>query len=385
MKLNVDATTSRGPAVGDGVLAFDAEGGAVLAFVDVSNNTPKEVTPPQGMTHDREAFAFGGTKLVVRDRFSGGLYVFDTQTEQATAISDDSINMGGSGGPNLWEVDGDLIATVNSTVTTADGPGKRIKLVDISDLSSVAITPFEVNPTGTPDGIDLDATSGRVVVRSGDSLFIYTISDPNAAPAEHPRGALQGGLGHGDVGIDGTTVAFFDDDENVTVLDLGSGAFTQATRNPGRQNRGCALCGGRLCYFAMQTADDGGTVSQINRALLAATTSINSPVDPAGDFINGVDENDGRVGFGATTAISPDGQYAFVAGEVAVGVDEMERLSMSTAGGDFQPVADSDDALNVLRAAGVACSDNLVAFLIPESLSGTTSDVSIGYATLPPP
>ena len=48
-------------------------------------------------------------------------------------------------------------------------------------------------------------------------------------------------------------------------------------------------------------------------------------------------------------------------------------------------VGQADDSLNVLRAAGVAASDNLVAFLIPADLTTTTSSVSIGYATLPPP
>ena len=126
VKLNVDATTSRGPAVGDGVLAFDAEGGAMLAWLNAGETVAQEVPAPSGMGHDRDAFAFGGDKLVVRDRFSGSLYVYDTNADQVGAMPSASINMGGSGGPNLWEVDGDLVATVNSTVTTADGAGKRI-------------------------------------------------------------------------------------------------------------------------------------------------------------------------------------------------------------------------------------------------------------------
>ena len=57
---------------------------------------------------------------------------------------------------------------------------------------------------------------------------------------------------------------------------------------------------------------------------------------------------------------------------------------MSTDGAGFKIVADASDSLNALQAAGVAASNNLVAFLIPVG-GGATSDVSVGYATLPPP
>ena len=72
----------------------------------------------------------------------------------------------------------------------------------------------------------------------------------------------------------------------------------------------------------------------------------------------------------------------FVAGETGVGVDENERLYLSIDGDNFLIVEDGQDPLNAQRAAGVATSDNLVAFLIPGA--GASSNVAIGYATLPP-
>jgi hypothetical protein len=385
VKLNVQATTGRGPAVGDGVLAFDAEGGTVLAWLSAGQTQAKTVTAPAGMDHDRSAFAFAGKKLVVRDRLSGSLFVFDTATEQARATASASINMGGSGGPNLWETEGTLIATVNSTVTTQNGAGKRIKLVDISNINAFVVTPFGVDPTNTPAAIDLDAVGGTVVVRGGDTFYLYDINSPNDPPTQFTRSVLLGGTGSSDVQIDGNFVAFFDDDDNFTLLDTTLGTFSQPSRNPGRENRGLALESNRFAYFTLQNTDDGGGVSVINRALGGSTSNVSSLIDPAGTFVNLINENDGRVGFGATLGLSANGRFLFVAGETAVGVNDQERLYLSVDGADFLPVDDDDDLLKVLRAAGVAASDNLVAFLIPANLIMTTSSVSIGYATLPPP
>ncbi len=385
VKLNVQATTGRGPAVGDGVLAFDAEGGTVLAWLSAGETQAKEVTAPAGMSNDRTAFAFAGKKLVVRDRLSGSLFVFDTLTEQAQAIASASINMGGSGGSNLWETEGTLIATVNSSVTTQDGAGKLIKIVDISNINAFVVTPFDVDPTNTPAAIDLDAVGGTVVIRGGDTFYLYDISSPNAAPTEFTRSTLQGGTGSSDVQIDGSFVAFFDDDDKLTLLDTTSGTFSQPSRNPGRENRGLVLESNRFAYFTTQNTDDGGGVAVVNRALGGSTGDVSSLIDPTGTFVNATDDNDGRVGFGATLGLSANGRFLFVAGETAVGVNEQERLYLSVDGADFLPVDDADDTLNVLRAAGVAASDNLVAFLITTDLTAFTSSVSIGYAALPPP
>jgi len=381
VKLDVSATTQRGPAVGDGVLAFDAEGGAVLAWLAAGETQARVVPAPADMDHDRDSFAFGGATLVVRDRASGSLYLFDTNTEQVAALPSRSINLGGAGGSNSWEVDGNLIATVNSWVVTDDGLHKLIKVVDISDINAPVITPFDVDPTEAPGTIALDADSGTVVVRGGDVFYLYDIGAPNAAPTEFPRTALEGGTGSADVQMDGDFVAFFDDDDNFTLLNLGTGEFTQPDRNPGRSNRGLSLEDDRFAYFAMQTDDDGGPVAEENRALFGTADNPNNLIDPPGRWVNR-NETEGRVGFGATVDISPDGRFVFVAGETAVGVDEGERLYLSIEGNDFLIVEDGEDPLNAQRAAGVAASNNLVAFLIPGA--GASTNVSIGYAALPP-
>ena len=384
-KLTVQSTTSRGPAVGDGVLAFNANGGADLAWLSVGQTSASIVPAPSGMSHS-DAFQFAGKKLVVRDAFSGSLYVFDTVSENVAATAAAAINMGGAGGPNLWEADGNLLATINATVTTENGPGRRLKLVNIGNVIAFTITPFDNDPgSGNPNAIALDATNGRIVVRTEDTFYIYEVSSPSTAPTQITRNPLNGGGGSSRIQLSGNHVAFFDDNENFTLLDIPMGTFSQPTRNPGRQNRGLAFESDRFAFFARQTSDDGSSISEINRALVGATNDINSLIDPAGTNVNGQDVSDGRVGFGATVGISQNGRFVFVAGETAVGVDENERLFLSMDGGSFLSVVDPADPDGVLRAAGVAVSDNLVAFLITTDLTMFTSNVAVGYATLPPP
>ena len=383
VKLNYAGTTARGPAAGDGVLAFDADGGEALVWVRAGETEARVVPAPQGMDHSRTGFAFAGRKLVVQDQLGGSLYVFDTDNEEVVPVPPASIDLGGSGGSSAWEADGNWIATLNTWVTTEDGQHKLIKVVDISDLSSLTITPFEAEPPDAPDTIRLDADEGRFVVRAGEAFYVYDIDSPNAPPTEFSRAALQGGTGSSDMRISGNFVAFFDDDENFTLLNISTGQFTQPNRNPGRSGRGLELENDRFAYFAMQTDDDGNSIAQVNRALVGTTDNMNNLIDPAGTFVNGQDEFEGRVGFGATASVSPNGRYVFVAGETAVGVDERERLYISIDGAGFLMVEDSDDPLNAQRACGVSASDNLVAFLIPAQ-TGASSSVAIGYATLPP-
>lgn len=381
VKLTYSGTTTRGPAAGDGVIAFNNDGGAVLAWCRVGETTATAAGAPADMLHDTGAFAFGGKKLVCRDRYSGSLYVFDTETGRAVAISASSINMGGIAGPNYWAVDGNYIATINASTTSTDGANKRIKLVNISNLDAITITPFDLGGTAEPDGIAIDASVNRMVVRTGDRFVVYDITDASAQPALINT-AQKGGAGSADIAVCSDLLAYFDDSEQFTLMSVAGGAPFRPSRNPGRSGRGLAFDGGRWAYFAMQTDDDGSSIDQYNRAIVGAGEDVTNLVDPPGDYVNGRDTGNGRVGFGATVAVSPSGQYVFVAGETAVGVDVDERLFVSVNGGAFQIVADPEDSLNALRACGVACSDNVVAFLIPASPTDTSSSVLVGYAAL---
>lgn len=388
VKLSVQATTTRGPAVGDNVLAFDAVNSTMLAYFRIGDAQVKEAPPATGMSHDTSAFKFGGKKLVVKDRNSGHLYVYDTATEPnvSVALSITGINLGTQTGTRIWDVDGDLVLTHNATTTTTDGPKTRLKVVDISDPNAVEISPLLVDPSDPVDAVSIDATGGKAAARGGDTFYIYDVSDPNAAPTTWTRSALQGGAGSAtDIRLSGDYLAFFDDDDNFTLLNISTGAFTQPDRNPARSARSLALESGRFAYLATQTSDDGSSISLMNRALVAGTGSVNTPLDPNGEFVNGDDSTDGRVGFGLSVAASPDGVYVFVAGDSAVGVGLVERLYVSDSGGAFQIVQDAADSLNALRASSVAASSNLVAFLIPADVTDQIgTSVSIGYATLPP-
>jgi hypothetical protein len=382
VKLAYYGTTERGPAVGDGVLAFDADGGTWLAWLAAGQTTATAVSAPPSMGHDRNAFAFGGKKLVVRDRYSGSLYVYNTETQTVKAMPAASINMGGIAGPNYWAVDGNLVATINASTTTADGAGKRIKVVDISNINAFTITPYNLSGMAEPDAIDIDADNDRMVVRAGDTLYVYTLSTPAVLPERLNLSGMSG-AGDSSVWIRNGLITFFDDNDYFSILRLSDSTVGSPARNPARASRGSAMNGGRWAYFVTQTADDGSTIDQYNRAIIGAGEDLTNVIDPPGTYVNGSNSSNGRVGYGATLAITPNGRYVFVAGETAVGVDTDERLCVSVDGSAFLMVADATDSLNAMRATGVAASDNMVAFLIPYP-GGASSDVAVAYATLSP-
>ena len=179
VKLDVSATNARGPAVGDGMLAFNTDNGQSLVWLKVGETTVSKVAIPSGIAHDSQGFAFTGDYLVCRDRLSGGLFFYDTQGNQSVEISTASIDMGGAGADNLWAVDDDFIATCNATTTTENGAGRQIKLVRINNVDSLAITPFAFAPTVSPDAIDVDMENQMIAVRGGERFYIYDTTEPN--------------------------------------------------------------------------------------------------------------------------------------------------------------------------------------------------------------
>ncbi len=378
VKLNVSASTARGPAVGNGMLAFDADNGQSLAWLKVGETTASEVPIPYGMTHDSQAFAFTGDYLVCRDRSSGGLFFYDTLANQSVAISAASIDMGGVGAANLWAVDDSYIATCNATTTTENGAGRQIKLIRINNVESLAITPFAFAPTDSPDAIDLDMENQMIAIRGGERFYVYDTTEPNTAPAQHYRPASSGGTGSSAIHLRGGLLTFFDDNDYFTVLDVTNGTFTQPARNPGRSDLPTALGSGNIAFFVAENTDDSIIDTSHYRALAGDAESLNELLDPQGSYLNGVDETAGRVGFGRSLGISDDGKYVFVAGDSADGVGDDERLYVSTSGGVFTAVADSADSLNAQQAAGITVGDSLAAFLIPADSNG----VSVGYIEL---
>lgn len=384
VKLTTQTTTTRGPAVGDAVLAFNINGG--LVWLSAGETIPQNVVFPADVNfHDssRRGFAFAGKKLVVKDANSGRIFVYDTVANQSTTMPFQSINLGASG-LNLWEADGNHVATINATVTSQDGANRILKVVDISDINNYVVTPFAVDPTLSPDGVSIDATNRRIAVRAGTTFFIYDINNPNAVPLSYTNNVFDGS---DDIRLRGNFLAFFDSNSNFAILDITNTAnavLSIPARNPARSALGMGFNNGLFSYLTTQNADDGSTIAIINRTMFGNVTSPLSPTDASGTFVNGNDATAGRYGFGASLSISPNGRFNFVAGSPIVQVGEEERLFLSLDGAAYLPVEDLTEATGVLQAAGVQTSDNLVAFNIPTDPTGVSFTETVGYATLPP-
>lgn len=377
--MKLESATEWVIALGDGALAFETDGGAKLNWVKVGETTIRTVSQPATSQHSIGNFQFSGTKLCMIDRFNEkGLYLFDTADENLVQISTESIRPIGGEHGHYWMIDGDLIAVLNYS-TSKHGAGHWIKVLDVCDLGAIAITWFSDDPGNSPNAIAIDAATRQIVVRDiEDTFHVYDLDAPSAAADTFTRSAAAGGGGQEPIRFDGRHVAFVDDTQQFTLLDIQTGEFASPLRNPAVDE--LALRNGTLAYFVDQNADDEGRFG--HRCLVGTSDGVSNLYEPVGTYVNGNDSMDGRIGFGNSVAMTPDARYIFVAGDTAVDVDDSERLSVSVDGSAFRPVLDAEDELQVARAAGVVASDKLVAFIVPMSTEAP-GVVTVAYAVLP--
>ena len=352
---------------GDGIIAYGTGAFSGVDYIKSGDTAGRGIT--NGVNFRANSFAVAGTKIALSENFQ--VTVFDTSDGSSPTIATTDVRIErtpvDAQEPGHLQADGNLIATLNDPSIVTDG--KRIKVIDVSTATPSVIS-FDTNPATAPSQLSVDASNPHVAVVAGDIFYIYDVDAPATAPTQFDMTA-EGGIGDTQIQFQGGYVLFHDDSTTkiTKLLKVSDGTVVTMTENPSAQNLG--LNGGTYCYFVRRSDDDD--IGTVNRSAIGIVPSGAALL--AGDVINSGNSNNGFVGWGQTTDITPNGGLIFVAGTESIGQQEFLMVS---AGGAFSLVADAGDTTGGHQAADVSASANLVGFKI-----GSNNDTFLGYIVLP--
>ena len=325
-------------------------------------------------------FVVAGRKIVLVNP-SNQLEVFDTTAKTLATVPGSQVTLAplpvAADGAGHMQADGSLVAMINDTSAVTDG--NAIKVLDVSGDDPVVISfPTPADFLGMFDQVAIDAETREVVAygsNPGSVIYLFNIDDPNGAPGVYDlfeRGYLQQGV---QMAYEDHLVLYTNgEDQDVTLLDTTTDNITVMTNNPANLNGPLALRGGSLTYFQDASSEDSvfgagrvwrsaiGPTADAPDSTLAVVTDY---VDATGDTPSAF----GILGYGATTAITPDGQYWLLAGD-AYPDDDIDYLQIST-GGKFAILDDPEGTSRHGRLIGanVSASADTIAFMSRRQIS----------------
>ena len=279
-----------------------------VSYVVPSTAPTTGTAVPDGATYSSKGFAVGGKNIFLAHTNSGPtmfqVSVFNTETATTHTFSNADIRLKnipvGQHDQGHIQADGNYCAVICDSTSVSDG--KIIKVIDTSGATPAVIS-FSENPAGSSWGVSqvaVNATLGKVIAVADDTLFVYTIATPTAAPVQIP---VADGIGDTQMSTSGNYLIALDDQGypfaflvdlvNNTVITM---ADAYAAQIP-------AIGGTSFLFFADETAADLGQRAAVGTVPGPGYTEAALDV-----YIDGSTPNNGRVGFGGQAAIVPDGQ-----------------------------------------------------------------------------
>ncbi|MBN1492186.1 MAG: hypothetical protein JXA69_19900 [Phycisphaerae bacterium] len=364
---------------GNDLIAFGTEtaGATVGVSYIVPSTAPTVGTPvPNSELYSNKAFAVGGSTIFLAGINTASLAyqvsVYDVPTATMTqTFSTDEIRIGttpvGAYDAGHIQADGNYCVVICDQSTVTDGV--ILKVIDVSSGTPTLI-PLTNNPASTHfqvDQVAVDGTTGTVVAAANDTLYVYDIANPTAAPTEI---AVANGIAENiQMAISGNYIIAVDDQGYTAafLVDLSTNSVITMTdaecvRNP-------AISSTVFAFHSNNSAEDTQT------RIAVGTVPGPGFTKPAADqYIDGSTPNNGSVGYGSDVAIRPSGSHIFLSGAY---------LQYSTSGVSFVVPADpgGTDPYGC-PAWKVDCSSNTVGF---QTAAVTTSGTpkTVGYIILP--
>ena len=280
--------------------------------------------------------------------------------------------------------DGSLVVVVNGHNELDDETNcPQLKVLDLSGSTPVIIEITNLEEFGCFNSFGfssarVDAETRVVVAALRDVFYVFDIDNPTAAPTMYDRSGSDGINDDGEFQLSGENIMFHDSnsfgDDNVYILNHTTGAVTLVTHPPASDNvatgGNMAIGGDLFVYFLDRDTFDGfGATSRSAIGTLPDAVGV-----PGGIPGTTASDNDPSwEDFGTDTCVSPNGSYAFIAGDESINTSSF-YLQVST-GGAFTPFAGETGGTDpFFTGTDPSCGTNAVAFR-----TGSNTDVVLGY------
>lgn len=340
-------------------------------IVPSAGDTTSRTIPDDGL-YRSYSFAIGNHNIYfVNDSFQ--VTVFNASTGTPTTIDVSDIRLknipSNAAAPGHIMADGAYCAVLCDEDETGDG--NILKVIDTSGGAPNVIS-FTRNPSNFSENwqqVAVNAAAQSVAAVVDGKVYLFNIAQPDSDPILFETGEF--GVGNTQIAFDGRYVIYHDGatQPNAQVLDTNTGIIRTLTNNPAAGP--VAGNNGAFGYFVNMTSAD--SIGSHMRSGVGAFPGPGATLAVPNQFIDGATTNNGALGFGQTIAVSPNGQYWFLAGQGSV--DSGEYLQVNDGSG-WKLFADPTDDYGC-AGTDVSVSNNTIAF---KSGFGTTTVVA--YFTL---
>lgn len=372
VKTNISLHPQAKILAGNDLVVFGTGPTSGVGYIIPSAGDTTSRTIPSNELYRSYSFAVGNSNIYLVDA-NFQVTVFNTALGTATTIDVGDIRLknipSSAAAPGHIMADGAYCAAICEESATSDG--NILKVIDTSGATPTVIS-FTNNPSDFAESWEQvavnDATQSVVAVIE-DKFYIFDISQPDSEPVLFESGVF--GVGNTQIAYDGRYVIYQDDvsPSNAQVLDTNTGIVQTLTSNP--SSGPVAANNGSFGYFVNITSAD--SIGSHMRSGIGMFPNPMAMLATVNQYIDGATTNNGALGFGQTIAVSPNGQYWFLAGQGSV--DSGEYLQVNDGTG-WKLFADPTNNYGC-PATDVSVSNNTIAF---KSGFGTTTVVA--YFTL---
>lgn len=371
VKTDIPVAYKASLAVSDEIIVFGTGFNTGVEYIRPGDKTARQI--PDGDKFSSKFFAAAGTKIILADPSEFTVAVFDTATGKLTRIPESELKLraitGGMHDGGSIHSSGDYAVVITDT---SGDDNSALKVIDVSGAEPRVIRFEGSGPDASSrmvfQQVAVDADSGLAAGAGGTDydIKLFEIANPDKPPRSIDLEQYRG-VGKAQMQFDDGKILFQTGEayQRAMLLDTATGGITELTR----AKYGMALEGGTYVYFGDRDAKDSSSIT--GRAAVGKVGG--QPKFSAGSTPVGGSKNNGLVGFGASAAVTPDGQI-FIAGMEDVG--RTERFQ-TYRGAKFALQPDASVNPRFLQASDVVASSKLVAFK-----TGADNRTTLGYIVL---
>jgi len=327
---------------------------------------------------DEETFAISGFavtgRCIILRNVDGDVFVFNADTDSLIPINPDAFSVAGGAPTDQADFVADagfVAAVMDLDRTTDDAMFKVITLAN--DLPNIIALPNNPPPlvsaealTNSEVQLAIDGAVAQLAVQVDDTIYLYNIAFPQFEPVAFDFSAFNGVSNEKPMWLDSALLMYLAADQSpegdrlIHVANLSTSITSPVPVGPvGLED--FVLVNGQFGHFAVQSNSDrlaNGQVRSVFGRVIFSGPIVDS--DAVNNALVTDDRDEGVLGFGQTLAITPDGEFRFLAGADPADQADLLQISKGVGWDLFTDPRSADGAF--LQAANVHASDTVCAF-----------------------